>query len=214
MMQFIIIAIIVLSSIWVYIDATSNKIGKIRNEKNMLNMSAGSWSIVTLGIWIIGFPAYILNRSKLIKKAKEHPIEPRWRFLKSFLIIIFGAILLIYSIPNSMLQLNRNSPIADSIGTEFFNYLKNNVWNENMTILIENNFQAKTGRTVQSIISSCADKIIRNSSYTNEELKYFEVVFAGEEPIINDDNKKRDVMVKFFTFSEQLSNCFNQSLPN
>ncbi|MDJ0911695.1 MAG: hypothetical protein QNI99_21085 [Woeseiaceae bacterium] len=69
------IIIICASSAWVYWDASAHKIGKIEGEGGMLNMSAGAWGAVTLGLWIVGFPAYLISRSRLIAKAEEHPRE-------------------------------------------------------------------------------------------------------------------------------------------
>jgi len=65
--------VVALSAFWVYFDATRNKIGKIPKEKRFTNMSAGSWAIVTLLIWLFAFPVYIFKHSKLLEKAKNHP---------------------------------------------------------------------------------------------------------------------------------------------
>ena len=74
MLNSIIIAVVAVSAVWVYLDATKNKIGKIPDGKGMFNMSAGAWCAVTLGLWIIGFPAYLINRGDMIEKTKETPI--------------------------------------------------------------------------------------------------------------------------------------------
>lgn len=65
--------VIGLSAFWVYFDATRYKIGKIPEEKRLTNMSAGSWAIVTLLLWIVAFPIYIFKHSKLVEKAKNYP---------------------------------------------------------------------------------------------------------------------------------------------
>lgn len=75
MMNFVFFIAVVLSGTWVYYDATKNNVGKIKNEKGMFNMSAGSWCVVTLFLWIVGFPAYVLKRKSLIIQAKESPVQ-------------------------------------------------------------------------------------------------------------------------------------------
>lgn len=65
--------IILASMIFIYLDATKNNIGKVPNEKRFTNMSAGMWCTATGLLWIVGFPLYLLNRKKLIEKAKEYP---------------------------------------------------------------------------------------------------------------------------------------------
>ena len=71
----IITAFIAFSAVWVYFDATKNKIGKIPDEKGIFNMSAGAWAIVTLFLWIIAFPSYLIKRNSLLNKAKEKPVD-------------------------------------------------------------------------------------------------------------------------------------------
>lgn len=92
MLSVIIVAIVVASAIWVYLDATSNKIGKIPDAGGMFNMSAGAWSVVTLLLWVIGFPAYLVKRSALIEKAKQTPIEVRGRNGKAVSLGIVGGL--------------------------------------------------------------------------------------------------------------------------
>lgn len=75
MINFVFFIVVILSSVWVYYDATQNCIGKIQGAKGMFNMSAGSWCVVTLFLWIIGFPAYLLKRKSLIEQAKENPVQ-------------------------------------------------------------------------------------------------------------------------------------------
>lgn len=54
-----IVAVVSASAIWVCLDATK-KIGKIEAAGGMFNVSAGAWAAVTLFLWIIGFPAYLI----------------------------------------------------------------------------------------------------------------------------------------------------------
>lgn len=62
--------IIIISAIFVYWDAKRNNIHKIQGEKSILNISAGGWFWVTLLLWIVAFPLYLINRKKLIEKCK------------------------------------------------------------------------------------------------------------------------------------------------
>lgn len=66
--------------LFVYLDATRNKIGKIPQVKRFTNMSAGMWAIGTALLWIVVFPLYLLNRKKLIDIAAEQPqVVPSFR---------------------------------------------------------------------------------------------------------------------------------------
>ncbi len=76
-------------SVWVYLDATKNKIGKT-SAGGMFNMSAGAWGVVTLGLWIIGFPAYLIKRNALKTIAAESPVEITGRTWKATVIGIVG----------------------------------------------------------------------------------------------------------------------------
>jgi hypothetical protein len=91
MINVIIVAVIVCSALWVYLDATKNKIGKIPDLKGTFNMSAGAWAIATMFLWIIGFPAYLIKRSSLIVCAKEHPVEITTRGGKFAALAVVGA---------------------------------------------------------------------------------------------------------------------------
>ena len=92
MLNLIVTLLVVASSIWVYWDATSNKIGKYSDAKGMFNMSAGAWAVVTLLLWIIVFPAYLIKRSSLIEKAKDSPIDVSWRGGKLAALSIVGGL--------------------------------------------------------------------------------------------------------------------------
>jgi len=91
-MYAIVVAIIATTSAWVYVDATLNKIGKIPEAKGMFNMSAGAWAIVTLGLWIVGFPAYLIKRKSLIAKAKTRPVEVKARIAKTGALALVGGL--------------------------------------------------------------------------------------------------------------------------
>jgi hypothetical protein len=87
----LLIAIIVISAIWVYLDASRHKIGKIPDTGGLFNMSAGAWATVTLLIWIVGFPAYLLNRKSLLKSAHHQPVEVSGRGLKVAVFVLLGG---------------------------------------------------------------------------------------------------------------------------
>lgn len=66
--------------LFVYLDATKNKIGKVPEVKQFTNMSAGMWATGTALLWIVVFPLYLINREKLINIAVERPqIVPSFR---------------------------------------------------------------------------------------------------------------------------------------
>lgn len=74
-------------SLWVYIDASRHKIGRIP-EGSFFNIGAGWWGLLSFLIWIIVFPLYIIQRKKLIAIAKIHPIESKARIIKSIIFIV------------------------------------------------------------------------------------------------------------------------------
>ena len=108
----IILVLVCVSAFWVYWDATGHKIGKLPDEKGTFNISAGSWAMVTLLLWIVGFPAYLINRSRLIEKAKESPVDSKLRYGGATVLAVlalcasFGA----YSMYSTGTLPNCNSP--------------------------------------------------------------------------------------------------------
>lgn len=102
----IIISLIAFSAVWVYFDATKNKIGKIQDEKGIFNMSAGAWAIVTLFLWIIAFPSYLIKRSSLIDKAKENPIDVNGRSAEIAALSVTGVLWIV------MTGCSLTSPVA------------------------------------------------------------------------------------------------------
>lgn len=59
----LLLLIIIGSAIWVYFDAKS--IGVKKGQlTGIVNMNPGGWFLVTLLLWIVGFPAYMANRGK------------------------------------------------------------------------------------------------------------------------------------------------------
>lgn len=92
----IIYLLVIWSVLFVYVDATHNKIGKIPGKKGLLNNSAGVWSIGTLLLWIVVFPLYLINRKKLIEGAKENPQEipgKRKKIVIAFISVVFALVL-------------------------------------------------------------------------------------------------------------------------
>lgn len=113
--------IVTVSAIFVYFDATKNKVGKIPDKKGFLNMSAGMWSFGVLLLWIIIFPLYLFKRSSLIETAKENPQTVSMRGAKlallSVICITFSATSLILAPAyNDYLQKvnNANNVVANS----------------------------------------------------------------------------------------------------
>jgi hypothetical protein len=104
MISAIVVAVIAISAVWVYLDATKHKIGKIPDGKGMLNMSAGAWGVVTLLLWIIGFPAYLIKRSDLIAKAKENPIDVKGRGGKAAAFAVVGGLWVLASLGGARLS--------------------------------------------------------------------------------------------------------------
>jgi len=90
--------VVVASAIWVYWDATSNSIGKIEGDKGLFNMSAGAWALVTLFLWIVGLPAYLVKRGDLIERAKETPANVKGRGGKLAALTLAGAGFMVMSV--------------------------------------------------------------------------------------------------------------------
>jgi hypothetical protein len=92
------VAVVAVSAVWIYLDATKNKIGKISYARSLFNISAGAWGVVTFGLWIIAFPAYLIKRNDLIRKAKENPIEVKNRGGKAAALLIIGGLWVLISL--------------------------------------------------------------------------------------------------------------------
>ena len=95
MIATIVAALIAVSALWVYWDATANKIGKVPGAGGMFNLSAGAWSVVTLFLWIVALPAYLAKRSALIERAKSQPVEVRGRWVKFSILLIIGVLIVL-----------------------------------------------------------------------------------------------------------------------
>lgn len=93
MFNLVLSLVIAVSGVWVFLDATKNDIGKIEGEKGFFNLHAGGWAIVTLLLWIVGFPAYLIKRKSLIEKAYVNPIYASKRWLKVVGLAVIGLLL-------------------------------------------------------------------------------------------------------------------------
>ena len=71
----ILMAVVILSTIWVYFDTSKHKIKKIKGESGFFNVSAITWVFATLILWIICFPAYLLKRKSLIEKSMQNTVK-------------------------------------------------------------------------------------------------------------------------------------------
>jgi hypothetical protein len=56
--------VVIASAIWVYVDAKNIGVRK-GLIKGFFDMGAGTWCAVTLLLWIVGFPAYLVKRGSL-----------------------------------------------------------------------------------------------------------------------------------------------------
>lgn len=85
--------IVASSAVFVYYDATSNNIGKVRKIKKFNNNSAGMWALGTLVLWIVIFPYYLFSRDRLKRRAKKYPVNTNLVLLKMLplLAIVFFA---------------------------------------------------------------------------------------------------------------------------
>ena len=62
----VLVLIVIASAIFVYFDA--KRIGVRKGLiSGFLDMGVGAWTAVTLLLWIIGFPAYLIMRGDLRK---------------------------------------------------------------------------------------------------------------------------------------------------
>lgn len=116
------ISLVVLGSgVWVYLDATNHKIGKIPGVKGFLNMSAAGWAFLVMIMWMIGFPLYLYKRSSLIELASHslNEVNVRNRPLKIGLLVAAALPLLYISYPASVTASELELPkCGDSVTTK------------------------------------------------------------------------------------------------
>jgi hypothetical protein len=107
MVQVLIVVAIVTCALWVYWDATGNKIGKVSGASGLFNMSAGAWATVTMFLWIVAFPSYLIKRSALIEVAKSHAVDVKGRVIKTLILGFIGALWVLYVLAGSMAAATR-----------------------------------------------------------------------------------------------------------
>ena len=84
-----------LCSLWVYIDASGDKIGRTP-QGGLFNIGAGWWGVLSFLLWIVIFPLYLIKRKKLIALAKTYPIEPKARKFKIIIFVLICALLIFF----------------------------------------------------------------------------------------------------------------------
>lgn len=79
MLGIILVLVIIATSIWVAIDSSNLGAGRGALGGGFLDMGPASWFFVCLLLWIIGFPCYLVARSKLVAaKAVQASFAPGW----------------------------------------------------------------------------------------------------------------------------------------
>ena len=74
-MDYLVWAIVIGTSIWVWIDAS--QIGARRGlASGILGMGPLGWFLLTILLWIVGFPAYLLMRDRIRAAAQASPQPP------------------------------------------------------------------------------------------------------------------------------------------
>ncbi len=107
MLSVLIIVAVVICALWVYWDATGNKIGKVSGTGGLFNMSAGAWATVTMFLWIIGFPSYVIKRSALINTAKSHAVDVKGRVMKTVVLGVIGALWVLFVLAGTIAPATR-----------------------------------------------------------------------------------------------------------
>ena len=74
-MDYLVWAIVIGTSIWVGVDAA--QIGARRGlTSGLLDMGPLGWFLLTILLWIVGFPAYLLMRDRIKAAAQASPRPP------------------------------------------------------------------------------------------------------------------------------------------
>jgi hypothetical protein len=90
-------------ALFIYLDAAGNKIGRVKGERSLINFPAGLWAAFVFLIIIVGLPLYLFFRSRLIDRAKDHPVilTPKHKRKVLVVLTVLGlAISIIASIPS------------------------------------------------------------------------------------------------------------------
>jgi hypothetical protein len=93
-----------------YWDATANKVGLVRPRGWFTtNMSAGMWATMSLLLWPIILPSYLISRPRLVHKAQDQPREPGARNVK---LGVLGALGLLFFLGSFGDQNTGTAPLA------------------------------------------------------------------------------------------------------
>ncbi len=115
----LLVALIMASSLWVYLDATKHNIGKIEevtDERKVVSKnSAGGWAFWTMALWIVAFPMYLLKRNQKIVLAKEFPVIVEKRKVKAALLGSFGVLYTAFTFAGTV---QASLPACDSADTK------------------------------------------------------------------------------------------------
>jgi len=82
-----------------FIDTWQSGIYKKRNINSLLNMSPIGWTFVVSGLFIIGFPMYLINRNKLKTKENDN--------IFFYAVIILGALLMYSTLQHGLFLLHK-----------------------------------------------------------------------------------------------------------
>ena len=97
----VIMLLFVVAPVWVYLDATRNRIGKVEPGPGPVKVSAsaGLWASATLLLPILFLPLYLACRPALTRRARERPVVTARRGPKT-------ALLLLAAIPMVLVNLS------------------------------------------------------------------------------------------------------------
>jgi hypothetical protein len=101
MLGVILTVLMVVTSLWVYLDATTNKIGRISGARGMFNLSAGGWAAATFLLWVVAFPAYLLKRRALVEAARAAPVEAKRRGAGLTALALLGGLSIFLTVAGS-----------------------------------------------------------------------------------------------------------------
>jgi len=90
----LILFLVFASIIWVYLDITKHKIGRVSNKNYSFNWSVWEWVIAVSILWIVFFPAYLYKRTDLMERSKDYPVEYKRRAFGLFMITAAGIALI------------------------------------------------------------------------------------------------------------------------
>lgn len=189
------ILLVTFTANWVYFDATQNKIGKIPNNRGFFNLSAGAWCAVTLGIWIIGFPAYIIKRSTLLNIAKTNPVNVKGRIIKMIFVGLISFFWIVFSL-NTFLKMDLDNETNPSQSQTYpsanFQDIKNQVAQDalNQYEIAKRNGATNMDLCVQAQLVSAAFLQAQNESLYSEWKRIEknhcqQTSFSGQETNIN-----------------------------